>query len=74
MEFPCSMADIVADIERDIILEALRVTGNNKTEAARLVGMKRTTFMFRCEQRGIKVVLQCNKPKEYKEQEKSRDE
>jgi DNA-binding NtrC family response regulator len=44
-EAPASLRDAVRVIEKERMDEALRAAGGNKTQAAKLLGMKRTTFV-----------------------------
>ena len=39
--------DVLRDLERRLLLDALEKTGGNKVQAARLLGVKRTTFAAR---------------------------
>ena len=43
------------DLEREMILNALRETGNNKAEAARILGLSRTTIWRKLKDMGITV-------------------
>jgi len=50
VDFPDEGVDlpgVVAGIERDLILRALARAGNNRADAARLLGLKRTTLVER---------------------------
>jgi len=40
-----SLRAIVSGLERDLVLQSLRLARGNKAEAARLLGLKRTTFV-----------------------------
>jgi PAS domain S-box-containing protein len=42
-----SLEDSVQEVERNLILKALRKCGNNKTKAARLLGLTRSTFRYK---------------------------
>ena len=42
------------ELERSLIVQALKRTGNNKTEAAALLGLTRATLRYRLEKHGIK--------------------
>jgi len=39
------LRSLVSNIERDLVLQSLRLSRGNKAEAARLLGLKRTTFV-----------------------------
>ena len=47
------LADVLARVERDLILEALELTRHNKTRAAELLGLTRPKLYRRIEQLGI---------------------
>ena len=49
-----ALEDLLADIERRYLGEALRRTGGNKTEAARLLGISFRSFRYRLERLGLK--------------------
>jgi DNA-binding NtrC family response regulator len=40
-----SMNAVVSNVERQLLLQSLNKTGGNKTRAAKLLNMKRTTFV-----------------------------
>lgn len=42
---PYDMENYIDDIERDLIVEALRACDNSKSEAAKFLGIKRTTLI-----------------------------
>jgi DNA-binding NtrC family response regulator len=42
------------ELERSLIVQALERSGNNKTEAAKLLGLSRATLRYRLEKHGIK--------------------
>jgi len=42
-----SLEDSVHEVERDLILKALQKCGNNKTRAASLLGLSRSTFRYK---------------------------
>ena len=42
-----SLEDSVHQVERDLILKALQKCGNNKTRAAHLLGLTRSTFRYK---------------------------
>jgi PAS domain S-box-containing protein len=42
-----SLEDSVHEVERDLILKALQKCGNNKTKAAHLLGLTRSTFRYK---------------------------
>jgi PAS domain S-box-containing protein len=42
-----SLEDSVHEVERDLMLKALQKCGNNKTQAARLLGLTRSTFRYK---------------------------
>jgi DNA-binding NtrC family response regulator len=42
-----SLGDSVHEIERNLILKALQKCGNNKTRAAHLLGLTRSTFRYK---------------------------
>jgi DNA-binding NtrC family response regulator len=44
----------VADLERDLLRQALRATGGNKNRAAQLLGLKRTTLLQKLRSRGLR--------------------
>ena len=44
---------VVANVERDLLLQALSKAGGNKMRAAQLLGMKRTTFVEKLKRLGI---------------------
>jgi transcriptional regulator with GAF, ATPase, and Fis domain len=41
------------DLERSEIIKALQMTGGNRSKAARLLGLNRTTMLYRMKKRGI---------------------
>ena len=43
----------IESFENHLILQALQVTGNNKNQAAKLLGMNRTTLVERIKKRGL---------------------
>ncbi len=49
-----ALEDLLADIERRYLDEALRRTGGNKTEAARLLGISFRSLRYRLERLGLK--------------------
>jgi DNA-binding NtrC family response regulator len=44
---------VVTKVERDLLLQSLAKTGGNKMRAARMLGMKRTTFVEKLKRLGI---------------------
>lgn len=44
------------DLERDLIIQALRRTGGNKSQAARLLGVSRDTLRYRIDKHGLEEV------------------
>jgi PAS domain S-box-containing protein len=52
-ELPGSLNDIVKAAERNAILQALRLTGGNKTEAAKRLGISIRSLYYKMEQVGI---------------------
>ena len=48
-----SFDTVVTEVERDLLLKSLRKTGGNKMQAARLLNMKRTTFVEKLKRLGI---------------------
>ncbi len=46
-------SDVVADVERNLIEQALEHTGWNKNRAAKLLGMNRTTLVEKIRKRGL---------------------
>ncbi len=52
-----NLAELIEDLENRYILEALQRTQNNKNQAARLLGLNRTTLVERLKKRKIGVKL-----------------
>jgi transcriptional regulator with PAS, ATPase and Fis domain len=50
-----SLEAVQGGIERRIILRVLEKTGGNKSEAAKLLGIKRTTLSYKIKKRNIHV-------------------
>ncbi|MEZ6093824.1 MAG: helix-turn-helix domain-containing protein [Pirellulaceae bacterium] len=50
---PIDLEATLQDLERDYILRAMQQTGNNKTQAAKLLGLNRARFLRRCEQLNV---------------------
>lgn len=50
-----SLCDFVATLEIAALQAALEITGNNKTRAANLLGIKRTTFVMKLKKHGLPV-------------------
>jgi transcriptional regulator with GAF, ATPase, and Fis domain len=50
---PAGLAARLDSLERDAILEALRECGGNRTNAARRLGLKRTTLLGAMRRLGI---------------------
>ena len=48
-----SLSGTYVDVERRMLLRALRQSGNNKSEAARRLGLKRTTFLDKLRRHGL---------------------
>ena len=48
-----SMASYIEELENQLILQALERTGNNKNQAARLLGLNRTTLVERIKKRKL---------------------
>ncbi len=48
-----SLTDYIAGIENSLIMQALERTGNNKNQAAKLLGLNRTTLVERIKKRKI---------------------
>jgi two-component system response regulator AtoC len=44
---------VVTEVERDLLLKSLKQTGGNKMQAAKLLNMKRTTFVEKLKRLGI---------------------
>jgi two-component system nitrogen regulation response regulator GlnG len=47
--------DVIANVDRRIITQVLMQTGGSQSEAARLLGMSRTTLRAKLEKLGIKI-------------------
>ena len=52
-EFGSTMRDLLRDIERQIIVEAIAAHSNNKGAAAVALGTERSHFYKKCRQYGI---------------------
>jgi sigma-54 specific flagellar transcriptional regulator A len=50
-ELPVSLSDLLAMIEREYVEEALAKSDGNQTEAAKLLGMGRTTLVEKMRRR-----------------------
>ena len=50
---PASLKDAVEEVERDRILEALRLCAGNQTKAAQMLGISRRTLLNRLDQYGL---------------------
>lgn len=48
-----NLANFIAELENNLILQALKVTDNNKNKAAKLLGMNRTTLVERIKKRKL---------------------
>jgi transcriptional regulator of acetoin/glycerol metabolism len=48
-----SFRDVVDDFETDLILQALQQTHWNKNQAARLLGLNRTTLLEKIKKKGL---------------------
>jgi len=48
-----SFDTIVTEVERELLFKSLKKTGGNKMQAARLLNMKRTTFVEKLKRLGI---------------------
>jgi transcriptional regulator of acetoin/glycerol metabolism len=48
-----SFDTVVSEIERDLLFKSLKKTGGNKMQAAKLLNMKRTTFVEKLKRLGI---------------------
>lgn len=48
-----SFDSVVSEIERDLLFKSLKKTGGNKMQAAKLLNMKRTTFVEKLKRLGI---------------------
>jgi DNA-binding NtrC family response regulator len=48
-----SFNSAVTDLERDLLFQSLKKTGGNKMQAAKLLNMKRTTFVEKLKRLGI---------------------
>jgi DNA-binding NtrC family response regulator len=42
---PVDFNELINDFERQLIVQAMKITGGNKKEAARLLNLKRTTLL-----------------------------
>jgi DNA-binding NtrC family response regulator len=51
---------VVTKVERDLLLQSLAKTGGNKMRAARMLGMKRTTFVEKLKRLGIEWEKEAN--------------
>jgi len=51
---PFDLNFIIAEVERDTIVEALKVTGGNKQKAAKLLNIPRSTLYFKMDKYNIK--------------------
>lgn len=47
-----------ADVERELIVQALRFTRGNVSKAAKLIGMQRSSFRYRIERYGLEPVVE----------------
>ena len=47
------LEEMVEDYERELILKALRMAGNRKSEAAKLLGLSSRSFRYRLEKHGL---------------------
>jgi DNA-binding NtrC family response regulator len=45
---------VLEEVERGLILEALRKTGGNQSAAARLLGISRQTLIYRMQKHAIR--------------------
>ncbi|MCL5019804.1 MAG: sigma-54 dependent transcriptional regulator [Patescibacteria group bacterium] len=50
---PMDLNENITQLEKDLIEKALRETGNNKTEASRVLGIKTSTLYYKMEKYGI---------------------
>lgn len=53
MQLPIDLTSFIENLENNLIKEALKRTQNNKNQAARLLGLNRTTLVERIKKRGI---------------------
>jgi DNA-binding NtrC family response regulator len=66
-EMPEGGADfdsVVTKVERDLLLQSLAKTGGNKMRAAKMLGMKRTTFVEKLKRLGIEWEKDANDTKD----------
>jgi DNA-binding NtrC family response regulator len=55
-----NLPDYINSLENSLILQALERTQNNKNQAARLLGLNRTTLVERIKKRRIKTSMNEN--------------
>jgi DNA-binding NtrC family response regulator len=48
-----NLTDYIAEIENSLIVQALDKTNHNKNQAAKLLGLNRTTLVERIKKRGL---------------------
>lgn len=53
VNIPCNLSEELAVIEKDILARAIAATGNNKTDAAKMLGIIRTKLIFKLKKHGI---------------------
>ena len=54
----CAYSALIQQVEPVFLIELLRHTGGNKSEAARIAGIHRDTLTRKLKQHGIKIELQ----------------
>lgn len=53
VNIPCEMELELDNIERDILSRAINLTGNNKADAAKLLGIRRTCLIYKLKRLGL---------------------
>lgn len=59
-----NMAEWAEDVEKQLVLEAMRAERNNKSAAARLLGSNQTTFHRKAE-KYLETPVRCNRPRRH---------